>query len=135
MHRADLDENIFSSLINKIVEHVNKIESLVTSLQRQIPVYVDEKLYASGQSALTIQPQSQNLQRITTIFCIVSASGGGTLTLNDRVIPLAQGNTIMHFGEPGLLLRANDLRQLTQTTAGALGLELIGYETADRGIL
>ena len=133
-HKTNIEESIIVRLINKIGEHVNKVDKLITHLQRQIPTYVDEKLYTSGQTTLTIQPQSENLQRITTIFCTISAAGGGTITLNDRIIPVPQGNTIFHIGEPGLLLRANDVRQLTQTASGPMGLELIGYETADRGI-
>lgn len=133
-NKTGIEESILHSLINKIGEHVNKIDKLITHLQRQIPTYVDEKQYASGQTTLTIQRQSENLQRITTVFCTISAAGGGTLTLNDRIIPLPQGNTVLRFGDPGLLLRAGDVRQLTQTASGAMGLELLGYETADRGI-
>lgn len=128
---VDLDMPRLAQMLH---EHMMRMEALVKKLQRDIPVYVEEYLYAQGATTLTVQPQSQNLELITNVFAVVTAAGGATLTIGDRTIPLPQGNTLLPLGRYGLLLNNGDTRTITQTAAGLLGLELIGIELPDKGV-
>lgn len=127
----------FAHVARRIEDHCSKIERLITHLQRQIPVYVDERLYMQNSTLLTLQPQSQNLELITFIFAVVTASGGATLTLGNRTILLPTGNTTLQCGqgsESGWILNNGDVRQISQNVAGLLGLELSGIEIPDKGV-
>lgn len=113
--------------------HISKLEELKRSLRRSIPVYVDERLWLqSNATKIELVPQSFNLELITHILIYISAPSGGTLQLGvDRIIPLPQG--ITRWDNLLWLLKSTDTRTLTQVTAGAMGLELMGVEQVDRG--
>lgn len=136
---ATIDENQLAQMLH---QHMLRLEHMIKSMQRDIPKIVDEYLYMQNATTLTLLPQSQNLQMITGIFAVVTASGGGTLTLGpqgggkNRIIPLPQGNSFIAVGTAtnGMLLNNFDTRLLTQTSAGALGLELFGVELPDKGV-
>ena len=134
---AEIDEQHLARLLH---EHMTRLEHMIKSMQRDIPKVVDEYLYMANATTLTLLPQSQNLEMITGVLAIVTAAGGGTLTLpgryGNRVIPLNQGNTFLAVGTEnnGLLLNNGDTRTLTQGTAGLLGLELFGVELPDKGV-
>lgn len=133
---AQLDTNRLAQLL---AEHMARLEQMVKKMQRDIPIYVDEYLYMQNATTLTLLPQSQNLELITCVLVVVTASGGGTLTLGGhtgatRTIPLAQGNSIFQLPNNGMLLNNTDVRQVTQGTAGLLGLELFGVELPDKGV-
>lgn len=126
-------------LAKMLAEHMAKLEQMIKKSQRDIPVYVDEHLFSSTATLLTVLPQSQNLECITCILAQVSAPTGATLTLGGstsqaRTITLPQGNSLFYFGHQGMLLNNGDTRQITQATAGALGLELLGFEIPDKGV-
>ena len=125
-------------LYTALQEHLYKLDCIIKKLQRDIPIFVDEYLYMQNSTDLVLLPQSQNLEMITGVFAVVTASGGGTLTLGGRygtrTIPLPQGNTFMSLSGNGMLLNNGDKRELTQGTAGALGLELFGVELPDKGV-
>lgn len=133
---AEIDE---SRLALMLQQHMQRLEHMIKSMQRDIPKIVDEYLYMQNATTLTLLPQSQNMEMITGIFVVVTAPGGGTLTLpgryGNRVIPVNQGNTFFPVGTDnnGLLLNNGDARTLTQGTAGILGLELFGIEIPDKG--
>lgn len=133
---AQLDTNRLAQLL---ADHMARLEQMVKKMQRDIPLYVDEYLYMQNSTTLTLLPQSQNLELITCVLVVVTASGGGTLTLGGhtgatRTIPLAQGNTLFQLPNNGMLLNNTDLRQVTQGSAGLLGLELFGVELPDKGV-
>lgn len=133
---VDLDTKYLTQMLQ---QHMYQLECMVKKLQRDIPVYVDEYLYAQNSTLLTLLPQSQNLELITCVLAVVTAAGGGTLTVGGhtggtRTIPLPQGNSIFMLGEKGMLLNNTDLRQLSQSTAGLLGLEMFGLEMPDKGV-
>lgn len=133
---ADLD---LHHLANMLAQHMHQLEGMIKRLQRDIPIFVDEYLYMQNATTLTLQPQSQNLELITCVFAVVSAAGGATLTLGgatktQRIIPLPQGNTLLRLGDNGMLLNNGDTRQITQGTAGLLGIELFGVELPDKGV-
>lgn len=125
-------------LAKMLAEHMYRLEQMVKKLQRDIPIFVDEYLYMQNSTSLTLLPQSQNMELITGIFAIVTAATGGTLTLDGRygtrTIPLPQGNTFLTLSGNGMVLNNGDRRILTQTTAGALALELFGVEIPDKGV-
>lgn len=133
---AEIDEH---RLYHMLKEHMTKLEHMIKSMQRDIPKIVDEYLYMSNATTLTLLPQSQNLEMITGIFAVVTAAGGGTLTLPGRygirTIPLNQGNTFLAVGTDnnGMVLNNGDSRTLVQNSAGILGLELFGVELPDKG--
>ncbi len=120
-------------------DHLYKLECMIKKMQRDIPIVVDEYLYMQNATSLLLLPQSQNLELITGVFAVVTAAGGGTLTLGQggrtRTIPLNQGNTFFPVGTDnnGMLLNNFDTRQITQGSAGLLGLELFGVEMPDKG--
>lgn len=133
---VDLDTRHLEKML---AQHMYNLECMVKKMQRDIPVFVDEYLYAQNSALLTLMPQSQNLELITCVLAVVTASGGGTLTIGGhtggtRTIPLPQGNSIFMLGEKGMLLNNTDLRQLSQGTAGLLGLEMFGVEVPDKGV-
>jgi hypothetical protein len=124
---------------NWLAERVNHLcsqqESLIKGLQRSIPKYVDERLYAQNATSINVLPQSNNLELITTILVSISAAGGGQLVIADRIINFPQGNTTLTVqGGAGFILRDTDTRVLTQGTAGLLGLEMFGIELANSGV-
>ena len=126
-------------LTRMLADHMAKLEHMVKKMQRDIPIYVDEYLYMQNATTLTLLPQSQNLELITCVLVVVTASGGGTLTLGGhtgatRTIPLAQGNSIFQLPNNGMLLNNTDVRQVVQGSAGLLGLELFGIELPDKGV-
>lgn len=126
-------------LAKMLAEHMYKLEQMIKKIQRDIPIFVDEYLYMQNATTLNLLPQSQNLEMITTVIAVVSASGGATLTLGGslntvRTIPLPQGNTIFQLPGNGMMLNNGDKRQITQTSAGLLGLELLGVELPDKGV-
>ncbi len=133
---VEIDENRLETLLTA---HMQRLEQTIKSMQRIIPIYVDEYLYMQNSTALQLTPQSQNLELVTAIIAIVTAPGGGTLTLGGslgtvRTIPLPQGNTIMQLPGNGMLLNNGDQRKIVQGTAGILGLELLGIELPDKGV-
>lgn len=129
---AHIDHSHLESMLN---DHMSRLEHMIKKMQRDIPVYVDERLYMQNATTLTLLPQSQNLELITGLLAVVTASGGATLTLGDRTIPLAQGNTFFNLAGNGFLLNNGSTRQIVQTVAGELGLELFGIELPDKGVL
>ena len=125
-------------LAKMLQQHMYNIECIIKKMQREIPIFVDEYLFSQNATTLTVLPQSQNLECISSIFAVVTAPGGGTLTLGGssgqtRTIPLSQGNSHFYFGQYGMLLNNGDTRQITQTAAGSLGLVLFGFELPDKG--
>lgn len=133
---AQIDDKYLAQVLQ---QHMHTLESMIKKMQRDIPVYVDEYLYSQNSTTLTLLPQSQNLELITCVIAVVTASGGGTLTIGGhtggtRTIPLPQGNSIFMMGEKGMLLNNTDLRQVTQGTAGLLGLEMFGIELPDKAV-
>lgn len=133
---VDLDTKHLAQMLQ---QHMYQLECMIKKLQRDIPIFVDEYLYMQNSTNLILLPQSQNLEMITTILAVVTASGGATLTLGGslntvRTIPLPQGNTIFQLPGNGMILNNGDQRKLVQGTAGALGLELLGVELPDKGV-
>lgn len=122
-------------LAKMLQEHMYRLECMMKNMQRSIPIYVDEYLYMQNATTLTLLPQSQNLENITAVFAIVTASGGATLTIGTpaRTITLPQGNSFFPLGNTGMILNNGDSRVLTQASAGLLGLELFGFEIPDKG--
>ena len=122
-------------LAKMLQEHMYRLECMMKNMQRSIPIFVDEYLYMQNATTLTLLPQSQNMENITAIFAVVTASGGATLSIGSppRTIPLPQGNSFFLLGDYGMTLNNGDSRVLTQASAGLLGLELFGYEIPDKG--
>lgn len=121
-------------LLKTLQQRLYQLESTIKKLQRDIPIFVDESLYMQNSATLTLLPQSQNLELITTIIAIVTSAGGATLTLGRRTFPLGQGNLVIQLPGNGMLLNNGDTRQLVQSSAGLLGLELLGVELPDKGV-
>ena len=133
---AEIDENRLALMLQ---QHMQRLEHMIKKMQRDIPIYVDEYLYMQNASTLNLLPQSQNLEMITSVLAVVTASGGATLTLGGslntvRTIPLPQGNTLFQLPGNGMILNNGDKRSLVQGTAGLLGLELFGIEIPDKGV-
>jgi hypothetical protein len=92
---------------------------------RTLPALVDEYLYLSSVSSLSLSPQSSNVEVIHAVLAYVQY-GPATLTLGQRVIPLPSGlSTLDH---KVFLLKKDDVRTLVQAQAGQLSLELMGEE-------
>jgi hypothetical protein len=106
------------------------VQNLHHTIAKTIPIYVDERLYATGVTSLSLSPQSNNLEIITSIFA--TCTSNATITLNDRTIAITTGN--FSLTNVGFLLRSNDTRIITQASAGVLSLELMGYELLDKGM-
>ena len=102
-------------------------------LRLQLPAFVDEKQYIvapSLETSITLTPQVSGIIRVGTI--IAYAVNASTLILGDRVIPLPAGANIIR--DTGILLYRRDKRQLTQSPAGAMSLEIMGVEIPERSM-
>jgi hypothetical protein len=97
---------------------------------KKLPSTVDERLYLNNAAALTLQPQSRNLELITSMLAQIT-NGPATLTIGDRVLPLPQGVT--YWNGLSWFVTYEQARTLVQASAGVISLELMGHEIPTRG--
>ncbi len=116
--------------INVIQAHAGRQTQWIQSLINQVPKYVDEKSYQASASTITLQPQSQNLERITAMIAYVSSTGA-VLQVGTRYFPLPIGVT--YWNNLTWMLDSTDIRSLTQSAQGQLSLELMGEEIPTKG--
>lgn len=128
-------------LCHQTMEKLNEHMTLVAQLQRellqhqiaQVPKYLaNARLYLQNQTTLNFayHTQSQVLMHVTGMIVVVSSAA--TLQIGDRYWPV-NGFWTPYFGKNALLIRPEDTIILTQASAGAIGLEFLGQEMADRG--
>jgi len=116
-----------------LLDHLRSGQAALESrLLALFPAYVDEFGVQPNGTILTVQAQSRNVERITSILAVTSTAGG-QLTLGTRSIPLPIGVSIFHG--LSLILHFDDPRQLTQNSAGYLYLELMGEQVPTLGTL
>jgi hypothetical protein len=122
---------LFHKSIEANTRYLNMLydEACDEKRKRQVSIAgdIDEMAYASNSTSLKIAPQTRNLVRITT--AIFQLSSAGTVTIGGRTWNLAAG--IYQWGGLHWLLAADDIRQITQTAAGLLSMELMGKSMAD----
>jgi hypothetical protein len=118
-------------LLSEIGNLLRSQHQMQKNIEASIPKFLTRE-YATINSdvALTLYPQSHNLEKISSIL-VYASSGPATLTLGRRVIPLAAGITPITNLE--MFLLADDIRQLRQPVAGPMFLELMGIEVATTG--
>lgn len=123
------------NIVTRALEESSAANRALLAFQKaRIPKYLTQarQYIASGATSLTMSfhTQAQSLIRVTMILIVVGSAG--TLTIGERQIPV-NGLTTLYLGEEGMLLPAETQITLTQTTAGAMGLEFFGEEMVDRG--
>ncbi len=78
-------------------------------------------------NTLTIQPQYETNERITSIL-VVGPAGACTVTLGDRVMPLTiPASGFLLIAPVSMFIGRDDLRQLTTSAPGQINLILGGY--------
>jgi hypothetical protein len=124
-----LEPDTLKRIERVLAGHSSKLQSLIDTLRRSIPSYVDERAYFASGTLINLTPQSNNLELITSM--IITVTSAGVLTLNDRVLNFTAGNYV--YSNLGILLRLEDIRTLSQATPGVMSLELMGIELPDKG--
>ena len=99
-------------------------------LQVTLPSDIDERSYVGSGTSITLNPQSRNKVRITSVM--VQVTSAAVLTIGDRVFTLAAGFYTWH--DLKWILGPGDVRTLVQTTPGALSLELMGTNLVNTGV-
>lgn len=121
-------------LVSELEKQTATTNRLLQVMQRiKIPKYLTQaRQYVQSGTTINLQfhTQAQMLIRVTMIVVVVTSAA--TLEIGDRSWPF-NGFSTLYLGEEGLLIRPEDAITLTQTTAGAIGLEFFGEEMADRG--
>jgi hypothetical protein len=122
---------LFHKSIEANTRYLNMLydEACDEKRRRQVSIAgdVDEIAYATNAATLKTSAQTRNLVRITA--AIFQLSSAGTVTIGGRTWNLAAG-VYPWFGLHWLLL-PDDVRQITQASAGILSMELMGESMAD----
>jgi len=101
------------------------LRDLIRQQSRSIPKYVDEYNQSPNSQSCEVNPQSNNLELITSI--LVVATVAPILQLADQFYPLAAGLTVI--SSITLLLRPSEIRKVTTAAPStALALRLMGEE-------
>lgn len=126
--------NSMDNLSNKIEDYAHAIQSYNSALMRQfqrlVPAFIDEQDYRSSDTTIVLHAETNNLEIINCLIVVLSFQG--TLTVGKRVFTLPAGLT--KWEGLGWKVQASDSRTLTQGTAGAMGLELMGINVGDTGL-
>jgi hypothetical protein len=118
------------ALVTELIHEFIRTQSNMLEQFKKLPSTVDERSYLQSAASLTLQPQSRNLELITSMLAQVT-SGPATLTIGDRVLPLPQGVT--YWNGLSWFVTYEQVRSITQATVGVLSLELMGHEIPTRG--
>lgn len=122
-------------LQNNLFEQYNKqlydLAEVIKQQNRiQTAAFIDEKMYVPNDTVINLNAQTKNVVKISSVMVVLTSAG--TLKIGDRTFTLQAGQ---YFWQ-GLvwLLNPEDTRQLTQTSAGVMGLELMGQSLVNTGI-
>ncbi len=132
---CDCQQNELVSELKRYCDEQTRLHrDMMNMIRRSIPSYVvrERQWLSSNGTQITLQPQSHNLELITSM--IIYCTSTSVLQLGpERTWPLAAMTTPLLITNIGIMLNENDQRILTQVTPGAMALELMGTEMADRG--
>jgi hypothetical protein len=102
---------------------------------RPVDEYRPQTLAGDSETAITLQPQWESIERIEQIL-ITGPAGQVTLQLGDRVWSLTIPATGFILIAPvAIFLGRDDVRQLTAQAAGDYTLELMGFADTRAGLL
>ncbi len=104
----------------------NGRQALIDGLWARIPSYLYEHSYQPSGTQVIVAAQTRNLELITAILAIIPSGSTGTIQLGPLTIPVVSGL----FNPTGLtiMLSGSDVRSLTISPAGSLGLYLFGNQ-------
>lgn len=113
--------------------HMSTVATALEDRSRPVDEYQSQTPTGPVTNSITIQPQYETNERITSIT-VCGPAGNATVTLGDRVIPVViPASQILVIAPVSMYIARDDLRQLTTATAGQINLILGGYADT-RGI-
>lgn len=108
----------------------NELSGLARMIEdraRPVDEYQPQELVGETESVLTVSPQWETNERITSIL-ITGPPGSVTIQLGDRIWPLAiPASGFLLIAPVSIFLGRDDTRTLTAATPGQYSLELSGY--------
>lgn len=134
-HQTLTELSQHQEVTNKVLASLVEVNRALLMHQRaQVPKLLQNaRQYLSSATSLQMNWHMQTQQLLNVTSMIVTATSPGTLQINERTWSF-NGQSIIVLGTMnGLVVRPEDYILLTQTTAGALGLEFLGEELPDRG--
>jgi hypothetical protein len=136
--RAADNKQATEELTREMTRIAVAIEKYYHSLQAQqrhlIPRYLKNMfLYQANGTQINLAYQSQMTIRITCLIIVVSSAGSLQIG-NFFTLPCTPGMLPENFGFDGLVLEPGQVLQLTQASAGQIGLWACGQEMASEGL-
>lgn len=106
---------------------ISKLPAMIEDHSRPVDEYRPQELVPDSELTMTLQPQWETEERITSII-VTGPAGSIALQLGDRTWNLTIPATgILVIGPISLFLSRSDARILTAQTPGQYTLELMGY--------
>lgn len=127
-------DDVLRSMFGKLNSSISDLNcNLVKMSQKKIPVYYNAYNSTNSDVSLRVKPNIRNAVMVTSL--VATCTSNATLQIKDHLIPITSAQSPVNLHGLRWIVNEGDFVGITQTTTGAMSMEIFGEDLGDTGVM